>query len=189
MEHHTPRAALISGSPSPQSKSRALLGLARERLAAAGYETAVIELATLPAEALLGRKRDGAVEEGLVAVGRADIVVASSPVYRATYSGLLKVFFDLLPRNGLEGKVGVPILTGASPDHRLALDHGLRPLFASLGAVVISNGVYGTDAQFRHGPDAALLDRVDRAMDEAIALLGAASPAADPWNPASSFPA
>src|ERR1051326_1774429 len=83
MEHHTPRAALISGSPSPQSKSRALLGLARERLAAAGYETAVIELAPLPAEALLGRKRDGAVEEGLVAVGRADIVVASSPVYRS----------------------------------------------------------------------------------------------------------
>ena len=169
MEHHTPRAALISGSPSPQSKSRALLELARERLAAAGYETTVIELATLSADALLGRKRDGSVEEGLIAVGRADIVVASSPVYRATYSGLLKVFFDLLPRNGLEGKVGVPILTGASPDHRLALDHGLRPLFASVGAAVVANGVYGWDAQFTPAPEAGLVALVDRAIDEAVA--------------------
>ena len=50
--------------------------------------------------------------------------------------------------------------------------------------------MYGTDAQFRHGPDAALLDRVDRAVDEAIALVRGASPEpAEPWNPASSFPA
>src|SRR2546427_9572413 len=46
----------------------------------------------------------------ILAVRVADVVVAASPVYRATFSGLLKVFFDLLPRNGLEGKVGVPIL-------------------------------------------------------------------------------
>jgi FMN reductase len=101
----------------------------------------------------------------------ARIVVASSPVYRATYSGLLKVFFDLLPQDALEGKVGFPILTGGSQAHLLALDHGMRPLFASIGATVIAGAVYGYDAQFRSGaPDTALLERVDRAVEEAVAL-------------------
>jgi FMN reductase len=169
MNQHRPRAALISGSPSPHSKSRALLELAGERLDAAGFATTTIDLAALPADALLGRKKDARVEEALVAVGAADVVVASSPVYRATFSGLLKVFFDLLPRNGLEGKIGVPILTGASPDHRLALDHGFRPLFASVGAVVVANGVYGWDAQFTPAPAAGLAALVGRAIDEAVA--------------------
>ena len=169
MDHHTARAALISGSPSPQSKSRTLLELARERLDAAGFETTTIDLAALPADALLGRKKDARVEEALLAVRAADVVVAASPVYRATFSGLLKVFFDLLPRNGLEGKVGVPILTGASPDHRLALDHGFRPLFASVGAAVVANGVYAWGAQFTPAPEAGLAALVDRAIDEAVA--------------------
>ena len=184
------RAALISGSPSPASKSRVLLAHAGRRLATLGLETTPIGLHALPADALLGRRADRDVAAALDAVLQAEIVVAASPVYRATYAGLLKVFFDLLPADGLAGKVAVPILTGGSPVHLLALDHGFRPLFASLGAVVITTGVYGTDAQFRAGPDAALLDRVDRAVDEAVTLLRTASPAgAEPWNPASSFPA
>ncbi len=169
MDQHSGRAALIAGSPSPQSKSRALLELARERLDAAGFETTVIELAALPAEALLGRKKDARVEEAVGAVGSADIVVAASPVYRATYAGLLKVFFDLFPQDALAGRIGVPILTGASPAHRLALDHGFRPLFASVGALVV-NGVYGWDAQFKPGPEPALAALVDRAIEEAVAL-------------------
>ena len=108
---------------------------------------------------------------------RARIVVAGTPVYRATYSGLLKVFFDLLPQDSLLGKIGVPIVTGHDRGHSLALDHGLRPLFASLGATVVASGVYGTSAQFQNGKTAPeLLQAVDRAVDEALALAGAAVP-------------
>ena len=101
---------------------------------------------------------------------RADVVVAASPVYRATYSGLLKVFFDLLPRDALAGRIGVPILTGAGPAHRLALEHGFGPLFASVGAAVVAHGVYGWDAQFTPAPEPALAALVDRAIEEAVAL-------------------
>jgi FMN reductase len=174
MDQPSERAALISGSPSEKSRSGALLARARERLDTSGFETTVIELASLPAEALLGRKPDGRVEEALRAVQSAGIVVAASPVYKATYSGLLKVFFDLLPKDALVGKVGVPILTGSSPAHSLALDHGFRPLFASLGAAVVANAAYGWDAQFTPEPVAALLALVDRAIEEAVAMARAA---------------
>src|SRR6266568_3204558 len=92
-------------------------------------------------------------------------------VYRATYSGLLKVFFDLLPQDSLIGKIGVPLVTGHGPAHALSIDHGLRPLFASLGATVIASGVYATSQQFTDGkPGRELLEAVDRAVAEALAL-------------------
>ena len=164
-------AALISGSPSPSSKSRVLLRRAAHRLAECRIEATEIDLSGLPADALLGRRQDPSVEVSFECIARSRIVVAGSPVYRATYSGLLKVWFDLLPPNGLAGKIAVPILTGGSPAHQLALDHGFRPLFASLGATVVSSGVYAWDSQFHPDPDPALLLRVDRAVDEAVALL------------------
>ncbi len=176
MEPTSERAALISGSPSPSSKSRSLLERARRQLEAAGFDATVIELSALPAVALLGRQPDDRVADAIQRVLGARIVVAGSPVYRATYSGLLKVFFDLLPQEALQGKVAVPILTGGSAAHLLALDHGMRPLFASVGAVVVSNGVYGYDAQFTSGgPDSALIERVDRAVEEAVSLARAAA--------------
>jgi FMN reductase len=104
-------------------------------------------------------------------VEEAAILVVSTPIYRATYSGLLKVFFDLLPQDALVGKVAIPIATGGGPAHLLAVDHGLRPLLASVGALVVATGVYGTDTQFRNGvPDTALVERIERAALEAAAL-------------------
>ena len=70
-----------------------------------------------------------------------------------------------------------------STAHLLALDHGMRPLFASLGATVVANGVYGHDGQFRSGgPETALLERVDRAVEEAAALARATQPSASPLS-------
>jgi FMN reductase len=167
----------LSGSPAASSKSRVLVEYALARAAARGARAQLVDLAALPADALLGRGAAPAVATALDAATRARIVVAGTPVYRATYSGLLKVFFDLLPQDSLIGKIGVPIVTGHDRSHSLALDHGLRPLFASLGATVIASGVYGTSAQFQNGKTAPeLLQAVDRAVDEALALAGAALP-------------
>jgi FMN reductase len=142
-----------------------------ERLAARGVDTTLIDLAALPADALLGRAQAEQVTAALQAVANAQIVLASTPIYRATYSGLLKVFFDLLPPDGLVRKVGVPIAAGAAPGHQLALDHGLRPLFASVGAVVGRMAVFATERQFQDGvPEASLVERLDQAAVEALAL-------------------
>src|SRR3989441_8931752 len=164
----------LSGSPSATSKSRVLVEYALAQLAALGAETRLIDLATLPADALLGRGMAPPVSAALDTVTRARVVVAGTPVYRATYSGLLKVFFDLLPQDGLVGKVGIPIVVGHGSAHSLAVDHGLRPLFASVGATVVANGVYATSEQFRDGkPDPELCAAVERAVREAMALANA----------------
>src|SRR5688500_16682650 len=161
----------ISGSPSTRSKSRLLLEHALTVLGEHGVTTSLVDLSTLPADALLGRARSAEVDDALAAVGQATIVVASTPVYRATYTGLLKVFFDLLPLNALAGKTAIAIATGGAPAHQLVIDYGLRPLFASVGALTAPTGIYGTDASFEQGaPHQTLLDRIARAADEAIAL-------------------
>lgn len=174
-----PLAAVgISGSPSAASRSRALLARALEALRGRGLEARLIDLATLAADGLLGRRPDAEVANALDAVRAARILAVSTPIYRATYSGLLKVFLDLLPQDALVGKVAIPIATGAGPAHYLALDHGLRPLLASVGALVIATGIYGTDAQFKDGvPDAALVERVERAVREALEIAGSAAQA------------
>jgi FMN reductase len=161
----------ISGSPSAQSKSRLLLEAALGALAQRGVSISLVDLAALPADALLGRARSSEVDEALARVSQATIVVAATPVYRATFTGLLKVFFDLLPLNALSGKAAIAIATGGSPAHQLVIDYGLRPLFASVGALTAPTGVYGTDAAFEEGvPHPALLDRIAQAATEAIAL-------------------
>ncbi|HMH83258.1 MAG TPA: NAD(P)H-dependent oxidoreductase [Gemmatimonadales bacterium] len=164
----------LSGSPSATSKSRVLVEYALAQLAGRGAATELVDLAALPADALLGRGPAPAVTAALAAATRARIVVAGTPVYRATYSGLLKVFFDLLPQDSLVGRIGVPIVTGHAAAHSLSVDHGLRPLFASLGATVVASAVYATSAQFQDGkPGPELLRAVDRAVREALALAGA----------------
>ena len=171
MSAATFNAVGISGSPGARSRSRTLLARALVALSDRGATTTLIDLATLPADALLGRRRANEVDSALGSVSQATIIVASTPVYRATYSGLLKVFFDLLPLDGLVGKTAIGIATGGSSAHQLVIDHGLRPLFASVGAVTTPTGVYGTDSAFENGvPHASLIARLDAAVAEAITL-------------------
>lgn len=166
-----PVVLAISGSPSSTSKSRRLLAYALERLRRDGAEARLVDLCDLPSDALLGRTRAPSVEAAVAAVAEAHVLLVGTPVYRASFSGLLKVFFDLLPQDALAGKVVIPIATGGTQAHQLVLDHSLRPLIASVGGVSVALGVYGTDAQFVGGePDPVLIQRIDRAAVEALAL-------------------
>jgi SsuE family FMN reductase len=167
----TLRAVALGGSPDGRSsRSGALLDRALGLLAERGVTGERIDLASLPAEGLLARSRVAAVEAALDAVLAADVLLVATPIYRATYSGLLKIFFDLLPAGALTGKVAIPIASGGSPNHQLAIDHGLRPLLASVGATVVPSGVYAA-------PDhnGAVLERLERAVAEAIALVPGAA--------------
>lgn len=135
-----------------------------------GCATRLVDLATLPADALLARGAAPQLDEAIAAVGGARIVIAASPTYRALYTGVLKAFFDLMPPAHLAGKVCVPVLTAASPAHFLAIEHGFRPLFASLDGIS-SAGVYATDDQFAEGrPSQALVARAESVAGLALAL-------------------
>jgi FMN reductase len=89
-----------------------------------------------------------AIDDLLAAVSGCDIIIAASPTYKATYTGLLKVFFDRYGNNALSGAVAVPVMTGAAPIHALAPELHLRPLLVELGATTPTRGLYVTEAQF-----------------------------------------
>ena len=143
----------ISGSPSAQARSRIIVAeVVRQVAERTGYRSEVIDVNELSAEALLGRQRDPHVDAKVALVGAARVVVIGTPVYRASYTGLLKVFFDVFPQGALRGSVVGLVATGAGSAHALVLDHALRPLVASLGGLSAANGLYVTDGQF---PDKA----------------------------------
>lgn len=139
---------LITGSPSERSRSAALLDAVAQRLKFRGAHAERLHIRDLSAQALiLADFGHPTISQALGQVARADVVVIATPVYKAAYSGVLKVFLDLLPQNGLEGKTVLPLATGGSANHMLALDYALRPVLQSLGAKYILPGIYATDAQ------------------------------------------
>lgn len=102
-------------------------------------------------------------------VSGADGMIAVTPVFSASYSGLFKMFFDALDPDAL---TGMPVLIGATagtPRHSLVLDHAMRPLFTYLRAVVVPTGVFAATEDF--GGDSGLDERVRRAAAELAALL------------------
>lgn len=164
------RAVAISGSPRAPSKSKTLAERFLDALQRLGVETRLIDVATLPAEALVVRETSSEIDDAIGAVGRAQIIAASTPTYRALYTGVLKCFFDLMPQAHLAGKVCVGLQTGIAPAHSLSPEYGLRPLFASLDGVP-ALAIYATDAEFESGePSVALMERVGRAAEQAIQL-------------------
>jgi FMN reductase len=166
------RAVGISGSPRSPSKSKALLERLMESLARYGAETRIIDLATMPAEAMMARGESAEVDDALAAVGQADIVAAASPTYRALYTGVLKCFFDLMPQGHLAGKVCIGLQTGITSQHALSAEYGFRPLFASLEGIPQAV-LYATDDEFEGSePCAELKEKVRNVADAAVGAAG-----------------
>src|SRR5712691_11168476 len=151
----------LGGSITAPSRSGALVARVLEILAAAGRPGELIHLSDLAADALLGRRKDPAVERALGLACRAAVLVLGTPIYRASYTGQLKAFFDLLPRDALAGSVTGLIASGGVPDHALAIDHALRPLVASLAGLSAARSIYVTDADLGSFPSAPLPAIVD----------------------------
>ncbi len=165
----------ISGSPSERSRSAWLTQFALTRLEGIARHNDHIALRELPATPLLAADAsDPAVAQAVQAVTSAHLVIVGTPIYKAAYSGLLKVFLDLLPPDALRGKTVLPLATGGSTAHLLALDYALKPVLSALGARHVLDGVFATDAQLqRHEaggyvPEPELLSRLDRALDPLV---------------------
>jgi FMN reductase len=165
----------LLGSPHAWSRSAWLLERASRRLATDGHEVHTLALRDLPADALL-RAESGrsALQQALQQVARADVVLIATPIAQSAYTGLLKAFLDLLPPNGLRGKTVLPLATGASAGHLLALDYALKPVLHALGASHIVEAVFAVDEQMvahvtrGYVAEDLLVRRLDRALQSVL---------------------
>ena len=186
---------VVTAGLSQPSSTRLLgdrLAAATERhLREAGIEStiATVELRE-HAQDLVNHLLTGFPKPGLQAVldavTSADGLIVVSPIFNASYSGLFKLLFDVVERDGL---AGIPTLlgaTGGTARHSLAVDHELRPLFAYLNAAVVATGVYAAAEDWGTtgmAADGGLATRIDRAAAELARGIAGREPTArrDPF--------
>ncbi|MBE1585107.1 FMN reductase [Nonomuraea angiospora] len=114
------------------------------------------------------------LREAIEAVTEADGLIAVTPIFSGSYSGLFKSFFDVIDDGALAGKPVLIAATGGTARHSLALEHALRPLFAYLRAVVVPTAVYAASEDWGGAADAftdGLGPRIARAAEELADLL------------------
>ncbi|MEU8398951.1 FMN reductase [Nonomuraea sp. NPDC048892] len=152
-------------------------GTGTETGAPTGAEVRVIELRDLAvdiANNFVTGFPNARLREAIAAVTEADGLIAVTPIFSGSYSGLFKSFFDVLDHTALAGKPVLIAATGGTARHSLALEHALRPLFAYLRAVVVPTAVYAASEDWGGGRDAftdGLGERIGRAADELAGLL------------------
>jgi FMN reductase len=183
----TRKIVVVTAGLSDPSSTRLLADLlAKATLAALGgtseVETRTIELRPLAhalADQLLTGFATGELAAAEAAVAQADAVIAVTPVFSASYSGLFKTLFDVLEPGSLDGTPVLVAATAGTARHSLVLDHALRPLFGYLHAVVVPTGVFAASEDWgSDGAGSALSGRIDRAAGELAALV-TSSPAAE----------
>jgi FMN reductase len=140
---------IVVGNPKPMSRTRA----AAENLVAKLHlgDPDVIELSEL-GPGLLGWG-DPAVKDAVARVQAAEVAVFASPTFKATYTGLLKLFLDQFAGGtGLQGVVAIPLMLGAAPNHALASDLTLKPVLVEIGGICATPGLYQLDSSFADDP-------------------------------------
>lgn len=171
------RLVAVSGGLQRPSKSAALAEHLLDLIAdAVPCEQHLVELGQLAPQltgAVWRSQLPDTVERELGVVEQADILVVTTPVYRGSYTGLFKHFFDFLHQDAL---IDTPVLlaaTGGSDRHALMIDHQLRPLFSFFQARTLPLGVYATDRDFADYrlQDEALIERARLAVERALPLI------------------
>lgn len=172
------KIVVINGSPRAASRTGFLLNrlshAVATRLSARVHQVDLSEVGTTLLSSL---SRPGLPEQGeavLREIESADLVILGTPVYRASYTGALKHVFDLIERDALVGKVALLAATGGTPLHGLVGEHQLRPLLGFFRAITVPTIVYANETEIDATSAApGLLERIERAADEAVALVSA----------------
>ncbi|KKI90337.1 FMN reductase [Bacillus sp. SA1-12] len=148
------KVSIITGSPNDYSRLNGILNFAITALEKEKISFDIIKVHTLPAVDLITAKFDSdAIIHANKKVENSEGVIILTPVYKASYSGILKTYLDLLPQKGLENKIVLPLVLGGSFGHLLTIEYALNPILSTLGANHIVNGVYTIDHQ---------IERVDK---------------------------
>jgi FMN reductase len=171
--------AVVNGSPQVPSRSATLSELAlaelREHFPVDAREVAPYRLGPGFTGAISREDADEATQDALRAVENADLLIVAIPVYRGSYPGMVKHFFDLIDQYALAAKPVLLMATGGSERHSLVIDQELRPLFGFFQAWVAPTGVYVPAASFDGADilDAAVYTRVHVAVNDLLPLLHA----------------
>lgn len=167
----------VSGSPTRPSRTTALVQEVAETFAErVGGVSTMIELAPLLAELGSGPYRGDigpAARAALETVEAADLIVVGSPAYRATYTGLFKLFFDHVGQHALVDKPIVLTATGGSDRHALLVEHQMRPLFGFFQALTVPLGIFANEGDFTdyRVDSQELRSRIDTAIQRTLPLL------------------
>jgi FMN reductase len=145
------KIAVVVGNPKPQSRTLKVAVKVADALADPSPDNAikeplVIDLADVASE--LFDFESNTIKGLLSAVANCDVLIVASPTYKATYTGLLKVFLDRYGNDALAGTIAVAVMTGAAPIHALAPEVHLRPLLVELGASTPTRSLYVTEREF-----------------------------------------
>jgi FMN reductase len=139
------KIAVVVGNPKPASRTLEAALLVAQAFDEGPPDT-VVDVVDL-GSGLLGWG-DPDVASAVAAVQSADLAIVASPTYKATYTGLLKLFLDQIPADGLVGVTAVPLMLGAGPAHALAPDLLLKPVLVELGATCPTKGLYLMDSAY-----------------------------------------
>ena len=104
-----------------------------------GVTSATVDIAELGGG--LFEWENKAVNGVLQRIGESDLLVAASPVYKGSYTGVLKMLLDRIPMEGLAGRIAIPVMVAAAPIHVLAVETHFRPVLIELGACCPTRGL------------------------------------------------
>ncbi|MGX7677887.1 NADPH-dependent FMN reductase [Jatrophihabitans sp. DSM 45814] len=136
---------VLVGNPKPRSRTFEAANLVAERLTGTTPDLR-LDLADFGAQLL--DWADPAVNDAIAAVLDSDLVVVASPTYKATYTGLLKLFLDRIGGGALAGVTAVPLMLGGHWRHSLAADLLLKPVLVELGATCPTRGLFLLDSDY-----------------------------------------
>lgn len=143
---------IVNGSPTERSKTMGLVDLVTTSIGdKLPIETSRVDVYRLGSGFTGAITRDDVspdVEEALRLVETADVLIAATPVYRATYPGMFKHMFDLIDQYALANKPVILVATGGSDRHALVIEHALRPLFGFFQAATAPVGFYANSGDF-----------------------------------------
>ncbi|MEN0616882.1 NADPH-dependent FMN reductase [Klebsiella indica] len=164
------RVLTLGGSPRYPSRTAALLSHAGKWLKEQNIEVLPWHISNLPPEDLFNARVDSpALNTFNRQLESADGLIIATPIYKASFSGVLKALLDLLPERALAHKVVLPFATGGSLAHMLALDYSLKPVLNALKAQEILQGVFADDSQIAHYERTPLFTpALEQRLDDAL---------------------
>jgi FMN reductase len=133
------RVAVVCGNPKPKSRTLEA-GLFVARKLSGTEPEVVLDLVDIGPH-LLGWS-DPVATDAVALVQACQVAVFASPTYKGTYTGLLKLFLDQIPTDGLSGMIAIPVMLGAALGHAMAPDLLLKPVLVELGAACPARGLY-----------------------------------------------
>lgn len=180
----TLRLAVVNGSPNERSKTMGLIDVVLQTLTGAldqqgiGLRQTRVDVYRLGPAFTGALEREGIapeIERALQEVEQADLVIAATPVFRGSYTGLFKHFFDLVDQYALANTLVLLAATGGGEHHALVLEHALRPLFGFFQALTVPVAVFASAGDF----DGTTLltprvyGRIEMAISDVLGLLAA----------------